>query len=336
MTVSTRKPVLLVGGSGVVGSQAARILRRLQPDLPITVGGRDRGKAEAVAAHIGRADAAAIDLERADLGLAAQPGYSAVVLFVKDDTLNSVRYAQAAGVPYLSISSGLHEIAQEVALHIHQPARAAMLLASQWLAGAATLPALQFASEFRTVEAIEIAVVLDEQDIGGPAAHVDYERLTTTSPNALILRDGKWTWTGGEDAVRPFAAVDGTEMKGRAYSPLDVVSLAAATEARSIRLDLAVGESSSRRGGEAFSTEIIIEITGQREDGTPARVRHELVHPAGQAPVTAVGVAVGVERLLGLAGGPAAAPGLYLPEVLIDPATMVRRLKEFGTRIRRV
>jgi hypothetical protein len=28
-------------------------------------------------------------------------------------------------------------------------------------------------------------------------------------------------------------------------------------------------------------------------------------------------------------------PGLYLPERLIDPATMMRRLREFGARIRR-
>jgi hypothetical protein len=43
-------------------------------------------------------------------------------------------------------------------------------------------------------------------------------------------------------------------------------------------------------------------------------------------------VALGVERLLGLAGGEPAAPGLYLAEVLIDPAYFVRRMQEFGAR----
>lgn len=336
MSTSSRHPVLLIGGSGVVGSQAARTLRRLHPELPITIGGRDLRKAQAVAAEIGGADAARIDLDRPDLGLPAGAAHAAVVLFVKDDTLSSLRHAQASGAPYVSISSGLFEIAPEVALHIHRPAAAPILLASHWLAGCAVLPTLHFAAEFEAIEAIEISAVLDEQDMGGPAAYVDYERLTGASPNALILRDGKWTWIGGDDAIRRFRDSDGAELEGRAYSPLDVTSLAAATDARSIRFDLAVGQSAARRRGEAFSTEIIIEITGRRPDAGTARVRHELVHPAGQAALTALAVALAVERLLGLAGGAAVAPGLYLPELLIEPATMVRRLRDFGTSIRRL
>ncbi len=54
------------------------------------------------------------------------------------------------------------------------------------------------------------------------------------------------------------------------------------------------------------------------------------MQPEGQAPLTALGIALAVERLLGLEGGDASAPGLYLPEVLIDPAYYVRRMKEFG------
>jgi hypothetical protein len=52
--------------------------------------------------------------------------------------------------------------------------------------------------------------------------------------------------------------------------------------------------------------------------------------------LTALGVTLAIERLLGLAGGAAVAPGLYLPEVLIDPAYMVQRLEEIGTEIRQV
>jgi hypothetical protein len=335
MSTSMKPPVLIIGGAGVVGSQAARLLRQLHPDLPITIGGRDLSKAATVARESGLAHVATIDLERADLGLPVGAAYSAIALFVKDDSLNSVRYAQALGVPYLSISTGVFEIGPEVALYIHRPASAPILMASHWLAGAATLPALHFAREFQRIDTIEIGAVLDDQDMGGPAAYADYERLTRAAPNALIRKRGKWLWATGEDATRRFRAVDGIEVEGRAYSAFDVVSLAAATDAASVRFDLVVGESASRRRGEAFSTEMSIEIAGQRHDGTTARVRHELIHPAGQGPVTAVGVAVGIERLLGLAGGPPAAPGLYLPEVLIEPEYMLRRLEESGTQIRR-
>lgn len=335
MSASTRAPVLIVGGSGVVGSRAAATLRRLHPDLPITIGGRDLGRARAVADEIGNADAVAVDLARADLGQPHDRRYSAVVMFVKDDTLHSLAFAQARGVPYLEISTAAFELGPAVGLFAHRPTSAPILLDGNWLAGSATLAALHFAREFEAVESIEIAAVLDDQDVGGPAAYVDFERQTKTLSSALVLADGKWSWVSGEAASRVFKAVDGHEMNGQAYSLLDVLSLAAATGASSIRSVVALGESASRRRGEPFSTEIILEITGTRSDGTTARVRHELVHPQGQAPMTAVAVAVAVERLLGLAGGPPVPPGLYLPHVIIEPELMVRRLEQFGTRIRR-
>jgi hypothetical protein len=134
---NTMSPVLIIGGSGVVGSETARTLRRLDPDLPIAIGGRDLAKAKAVAAEIGNAVATAVNLARPDLGQSSEASYSAVVVFVKDDTLNSLRYALAKGLPYLSVSSGTFEIGPEVALFIHNPDRSPVVLASQWLAGAA-------------------------------------------------------------------------------------------------------------------------------------------------------------------------------------------------------
>jgi hypothetical protein len=334
MSSNPQRPVLIIGGSGLVGAQTAKALRRLHPTLPITIGGRDLARASAVAKEVGGADAVQVDLERHDLGQPEGRAYSAVVVFVKDDTLNALKYAQAKGLPHVSISTGVFEMGPEVARFIQQPTSAPILLHSTWLAGATLLPALHFAREFKTLDSIELAAVLDDQDVGGPAAHADFERLANVS-SALLLQDGKWRWVQGEDATRTFTGADGIQRQGQVYAPFDLLSLASATDARSIRFDLATGESATRRRGEPFSTEILFELTGVKLDGTRGRVRHELVHPAGQAPVTALGVAIAVERLLGLAGGPPVAPGLYLPHILIDPAYFLRRLEEFGTRIRR-
>ncbi len=136
----------------------------------------------------------------------------------------------------------------------------------------------------------------------------------------------------GDDAKGRLRSVDGTELETQAYSPFDVISLAAATDARSIRFDLAYGISASRRRGEPFSTEMIIELTGTRKEGTRGSSHHEIVHPAGQAPLTALGVALAIERVLGLDGRPAPGAGLYLPETLLDPAYFVRRMEESGAR----
>ncbi|WP_327114009.1 hypothetical protein OHB12_33170 [Nocardia sp. NBC_01730] len=46
--------------------------------------------------------------------------------------------------------------------------------------------------------------------------------------------------------------------------------------------------------------------------------------------MTALGVALGVERLLGLRGE-AVAPGTHTPEALLDPAYAVERMVEIGT-----
>ncbi|PTL77238.1 saccharopine dehydrogenase [Vitiosangium sp. GDMCC 1.1324] len=336
MSANTKKPVLFIGGSGVVGSRATRALRRLQPELPITIGGRDLLKAEALAQEIGGADTVKIDLEREDLGLPEESSFSAVVVLLKDPSLNSMKYAQAKGVPYLSFSDFVFDIGPEVALYIQKPTSAPILMLGHFLGGTAVLSTLYFAREFRTVHAIEIGAVFDEEDVGGPVAQGDMERLTTKGvPNPLILKDGKWLWASGADAERRFTDVDGTERQGRAYPLLDVVSLAAATDARSIRVDGAVKEAASRRRGEGPSHEVVIEISGELRDGTTGSIRHELVDGDVHSGLSARGVALAVERLLGLAGGPPVAPGLYHPEGLLDPAYVVERLKEFGTKITR-
>jgi hypothetical protein len=128
---------------------------------------------------------------------------------------------------------------------------------------------------------------------------------------------------------------DGVETDAQAYAPFDVLSLSALTAASSIRLDLIYGMSANRRKGEPFSTEIIIAICGEREDGTTGHARYAITHPDGQAPVTALVVALSIERLLGLEGGAPAAPGLCFPESLIDVDYAVNRFQEFGMRIER-
>ncbi|KOF17962.1 saccharopine dehydrogenase [Ensifer adhaerens] len=324
-------PVLIIGGSGVVGSQAAKAIRRLHPGLPLAIGGRDLSRAQAVADEVGGAIGVVVDLDRADLGLDDNAAFSAVVIFVKDERLTSMRYAQNKGIPYISLSSGTFEVGPEVAQYIHAPDKAPILLASHWLAGAAIFPVLDTLSSYETVDAIRIGVLLDEEDMGGPAALADYNRITGNAPASLTVKDGKLHWASGQEALARYRSVDGVELDAAAYSPFDVMALAARTGAKEIRLDLAYSVSASRRRGEPFSTEITLEVAGQAKDGEPLTLRHEIVHPQGQAPLTALGVALAVERMLGLAGGEAPKAGLYLPEVLIEPAYYVSRMKEFGT-----
>lgn len=333
MTPQNGAEILVIGGSGVVGRRTVQTLRKLYPQLPLAIGGRDLDKARTVAEQLGNARAVAVDFEHGRFGASGQR-YRAVALFVKDERLATLRLAQEQGIPYVDVSTYSFELAPEIAFHAQRPKAAPITIASNWLAGSATLPALHFARAFRTLDAVRIAVVLDEQDMGGPAAYADYERLTRAGEAAQILDNGRLRWVRGAEAERTFRNVDGNTLTGRAYAALDTLSIAAATNAHSARFDLVFGESAHRRKGLPFSSEIVIELDGTLPDGTRVERRYELLHPEGQAPMTAVGVSAALERLLGLAGHTPAAPGLYFPHTLIEPTHMLERLQQFGTQLR--
>ena len=149
-------------------------------------------------------------------------------------------------------------------------------------------------------------------------------------PAALTRRDGVYVWREGDDAKAGFYAVDGTEMEASGFSSIDVVGLATATGAPNVQFNMASGVSSTRRRGGPMSTEIVIELAGEDDAGRPLRTRHAVVHPKGAAPLTGIGVAMILERLLGLDGKPATPAGLYFPYQLLNAADYLARLKQDG------
>lgn len=325
----TLAPILLVGGSGIIGRWTGKCLRAVSADIPLLIGGRDLAKAQEAAAQIRNAEGVALDLTAHDLGLDDR-AVSAVAVFFKDHAVATLRFAQERRVPHIGISSGLHEIGPEVASYMHKPEAAPVVLGAEWLVGATTVPTLELAREFAHLQRISVGALLDEHDVGGPAQTVDLERLTKSMPAALLRRNGSYLWQVGDDARSRFRAVDGTEMEATAFSPYDVVGLATATGAPDVDFNLAIGVSSTRRRGEPISTEIVIDLAGKGHSGRPLRTRHAVVHPHGQMPLTGLGVAMSLERLVGLDGEPPTRPGLYFPYQLLDPARYFARLSQAG------
>ena len=331
----TGNSILLIGGSGVVGLQTAQFLRAAHPGVPLLIGGRDQVKGRTVAAAIGNAESVVIDLQAQDLGLGASAvsAISAVAIFFKDDGLAGLRFAQSRGLPHISISSGIHEIGPEVASYMHKPDIAPVVLGAEWLVGATTVPTLALAREFGKVRDISIGALIDEQDTGGPEAKVDMARLTKTMSAALTRRNGDFYWRTGVEAEAEFFAADGTRMEASAFAPYDVVALAAATGAPNVQFNLAMGMSSTRRQGGPVSTEVLIELAGADHAGRSLRTRHAVVHPQGQMPLTGLGVAMILERLVGLDGKAATPAGLYFPYQLLESARYLDRLKTIGATI---
>jgi hypothetical protein len=322
-----------MGGSGAIGHHAARVLRAAHPDVPLLIGGRDLAKAERAAQAIGGAQGVVIDSAAVDLGLGARP-VSAVVVFYMDHALAGLRFAQQRGVPHLSISSGIFEIAPEIATYMHTPGAAPIVLGYEWMVGATTVATLSAAKAFARVHDISLHALVDEQDTGGPTVATDFEHLNRMLPAALTRRDGAYIWREGEDAKVTFRAVDGTDVDGTGFSSIDVVGLAAATGAPNVQFNMAVGVSSSRRQGKPMSTETLIELAGEDLQGQPLRTRHAVVHPAGAGPLTGLGVAMILERLLGLDGQPPTPPGLYFPYQLLNGPAYLKRLQQEGGELR--
>lgn len=325
-------PILFMGGSGAIGQHTARALRAVHPDVPLLIGGRDLARAQQAAEQIRGALGVAIDPKADDLGLGDRQ-ISAVVVFYMDHALAGLRYAQTQGVPHLSISSGIFEIAPEIATYMHRPDAAPIVLGYEWMVGATTVSTLHIAKAFARVHDITVNALVDEQDSGGPTVAADFEHLSKMLPAALTRRDGEYIWREGDDARVSFRAVDGTRMEANGFSSIDVVGLAAATGAPNVQFNLASGVSSTRRQGRPKSTEIIIELAGEDLQGQPLRTRHAVVHPAGAALLTGLSVAMLLERLLGLDGQPPTPPGLYFPYQLLNACAFLKRLEQEGGQL---
>ncbi len=327
--------VLLLGGYGSLGSKTARTLRFLHPELPITIVGRDPAKAEALANEIGNATMARVDLDRPDLGLPGEARYSVVVTALRDLSLNTMRYAQAQGIAYIALSDGVFEIGPTVARFIHHPTASPVVLLGHGMGAVPMLATLFFAGQFKTIDAIELGLVFDPKDPLGDASAVDMERINNIGPSPLVLQDRRWRWICGDAAQRSFTGVDGREHVGGTVGLVDVLSLSR-TGAPSIRVDFAEGDTATSLRGEGPSHEVIIEIDGEHNDGSRGRHRYELVDPKGYAALSAKGLAATIERLVGLAGEAAPGPGLYMPELLVDPARLLGQLQRQGVSVRAI
>lgn len=323
------KPILLMGGTGAIGRLSAGALRAVYPDVPLLIGGRDAVKSAQAASDLGNAEGVAIDPSAEGLGLGDRP-VAAVAVFYADDRLAGLRYAQGRNLPHLGISSGIYEIAPEVAAYMQAPDAAAIVLGYEWLVGATTVATFACAKTYAQLHDIKIGALVDEQDGGGPAVAEDFERLNRMMPAALTRRDGRYIWRDEDDAKAEFRAIDGATMQGTGFSSIDVAGLAAATGAPNVQFNIATGITSSRRRGEPKSTEIIIELSGKDHDGLAQHTRHAVVHPRGAAHLTALGVSMILERLAGLDGNTPTPAGLYFPFQVIDHRTYLSRLQAEG------
>ena len=321
--------VLIAGGYGVVGAWIARELRAAHPGLELVIAGRNPESGAALAAEV-NAKAARLDVTDAAAGL-GQVGAAVdlVVASLQDPGDNLAMAALAGGAGYITITQGPDSLSL-LAIASSRAGRPALVL-SYWMAGALTLAALVSAKALARLDRVELAALYDYADPIGPMTASDSGEFLDAS--ALIRRDGAWVRVDPSGAGRTVSRREAPAFEARALSVLDVSGLAAITRAPDIRFDLGVGASLGTLSGGPASSELYIELWGEDHSGQPRALRTVVSDPKGQAHLTALGVVVGAERLLGLDGRPPLAPGIAFPEDSIDAAAATERLRRFGVSV---
>jgi len=322
--------VLIAGGYGLVGSTIARLIRKAGHDVELLLGGRNPEGGRALADELGGARAVRIDTDDVGASLAELGPLDLVVSALKDPGDELSRAAVRAGVAHIGISKTCDQLAPLVFSTLGSRAAAPVVMLGHWQAGVMTVAALHAAARLAKVETIACAALYDPLDPIGPMSASDSEGFFN---RALLRADRRWQWVDPAVNARQPLDASGVGFDAMPMGVLDVASLVAATGAPNVRFDLGVGESQGTRNGAAASHEIYVELAGVGADGASSICRVTVSDPLGQAHLTALSVAIVLERLLGLDGQPAAAPGLHSIETLLDPAEAVARFQRAGVQI---
>ncbi|MET9222089.1 hypothetical protein ACIOC1_06675 [Streptomyces sp. NPDC088197] len=215
---AARPPLLIVGGYGVVGEHAARLIRQRHPDLPIVLAGRNPERATALAARIG-ASTAVIDV-RAERPLGALPERPAAVLAVVSDPGDHLIVdAMRRGIPIADINRAGHAGILDVTVAVsRERPTSPVLLSGAWYAGLNALMAAAAVRELGQAERVEIAVLSSSDDKVGPDSWGFAERLAWPY---YAMRDGRRQPTHPLTGRRLVRCADGNERPAAYVSTLE-------------------------------------------------------------------------------------------------------------------
>jgi len=320
--------IVIAGGYGLVGGWVARHLRAVGHDVELVLGGRTPESGKVLAAELD-ASVAHLDTESASADLARIGAFDLLISAVQDADDEILRAALSAGAAHLGIVRKVDNLGP-TAMAAADLSRRPALVMGHWQAGTMSCAALASARAFGRIDSISLAALFDPKDAIGPMTANDRGAFFT---KALIRRDGKWDRIEQSENIRLVERAPHPAFHAQPMGVLDVAGVATITRVPNLRFDLGMGDSLGTIQGGTASHEIFIDITGTDAGGAPMQQRTVLSNPKGQAHLTALGVLVGAERVLGLDGRPPLSAGLHFAESALDPDHALSRLREFGVSI---
>jgi len=360
--MTQKKSILLAGGYGLVGQQAAKLIRDRHTDLHLLIAWRNLEKADALASKLGNASGVRLDVEQPNPLQGKQlkeEQPSAVVALVNDPDdyllLDTVKH----GIPYVDVTRWPERLRESMGNLAGKPLQAPVLFASGWMGGIASVIAVAAAQALAKAERIDISVLFSLKDKSGPNSVEYMDRLAT--PFETVV-DGQrkcvFPYTDPQEVTFP----GGYTTSVYRFDTPDQLTLPQTTEAKTVAARIAFDDAFStgflrfliRSGiwklisGERFTSlrrsllynpgsgashEIHIAVSGKDVENSPQQTIVTIVDPKGQTHLTALGALLQLDRLLGLDGAQSPDPGVVYPDTEPQIDHGLRLLAQFGVTV---
>ena len=357
--INVSQSVLMVGGYGVVGEQAATIFRQRFPEVPLLLAGRSPSGASKLIKSLGNAEAIQLDVmsERPLDALTEKP---VAVLSVVNDPYNYLLAdCLRLGIPYLDITRWTEVMCEAIVQTSFEDIKAPVMLGSAWMAGVTAIVTKAASKGFSTINNIDIDVLFALADKSGPNSAEFMDRIAVPF---LVTENGEKKLKPSFSEPKTVSFPGGYTGKTYRFDMPDQITLPFTTGASSVSGRIGFDSALSTSGlaalvrtgvmtllghpifgglrrsilhnpGQGAAHEVVISLQGVDDSGQVKRREVTMLDPLGQTHLTALGAVIQLERMLGLDGLPASSPGIHYPEQHPNINRALEFLQEHGVLI---
>ncbi len=354
--------VLLAGGTGVVGSQVARLLGRLYPELRLLVGSRTPDSALSLLECLPNAEAVAMNVMDAEPLASLQAAPDLVVSMVNDPEDRLLFSAVRRGSAYIDITRWTERLQQSQSRLLTLTGgrcKAPVVFASSWMAATAATLARALATGLHDAE-LNMDILFDMHDKAGPNSTEYMDRLRTPF---TVIEQGQSTLKRPFTEPRRVIFPDHGAARTYRFDAPDQFTLPVLTGARSVSARIAFDNASATESlkwlvrspvwsllnrpafertrhailynpGDGGVHRIMLSAHGTDDTGRSKDRQLYIRAEQGQTYLTAVGTVIQIERVLSLAGHQGAPDSVQFAEAETDPTLARRRLLDLGIELR--